>query len=133
VEEVTEPQGFVKKVQIYPKAIRQDYQVVVEYELSQLYQSRDFEGAHLRYGKMYSELEEAISDISSYLGRSIENWIDYTTSPLKPEKLEINDLERVERFFSALIERGDLHLPNGSVFELFRDFGPDDDLDPTDE
>jgi hypothetical protein len=41
---------------------------------------------------------------------------------------QVADLESVEQFFDALHERGDFHLPNGSILELFRGLGPDDEL-----
>lgn len=133
VRELNHPCGFVRKVQIYPKGIRQDYLVTVEYELASLYKSRDPEGSHLKYGKTYSELETALLDIESYLGKPIEDWVDYTLHPLTPESLEVIDVLGSEQFFENLGSQGDLCLPNGSTFELFRVLACDEENDPDSE
>ena len=131
VEEIPAPTGFVKKIQILPTSIHSDYTVVVEYELTRLYVSRDYEGAHIKYQRQYQELDAAIADLECYLDKPIQEWTNYTRAPLEPTSFDEVDEEFANAYFENLAQAGDLLLPNGVIFYQVKvyEYDPADDPD----
>lgn len=117
VREVENLTGLVRKVVFYPDGPRKDYSVTVEYEAIPIYLSGDFEGAHLKYGAFYKDLDKAIEDVESLLERPIDEWKNYTAEllPVEPVDCDTQCLLCLE----TLRQQGDLQLPNGAVLELF--------------
>lgn len=138
VKEMHELPGFVWKVTCYPGGLRLDYSVSIEYELAKLYVERDPEGAHLRMVANYSSQEEMIADLEEFLGEPLQNWTNYTRSPLKPSVLEDPDPERSLAYLDNLVASGSVPLPRSGQYEIasmyFREkYGPKESDDDEEE
>jgi len=118
VQLVAAAPGFVKKVTFYPDSLDIDYIFTVEYESISIYASKDIEGPHVKYLGEYANLDLAIADAEIYLGKSLDDWKNYTREPLEVTLDPDIDWTASEEYLEQLRSQGDLILPNGAILRL---------------
>jgi hypothetical protein len=111
--ELEDVPGNMRKVTIH-----RGNRVTIEYDKARAYAEGDSEGGGLKYVAEYPEMDVLLADLEEYLGSMIEEWSNFTESPLVPTTLDDPDPVKSLRYFEDLVRRSAVPLPQRGTYEL---------------
>jgi hypothetical protein len=113
VIELDEAPGTLRTI-----TIRRDNSVTIEFPPATEYATSDFEGGGLKYRATYDAMEDAVSDLESFLGKPLEKWRNFTEHPYEPRVLQAPDPKGNIAFFENLVRTDSVPLPTGAQYRL---------------